>query len=188
VGINESLIALTARSGRAALGHRLELLGYKLNREELDSTYEKFLDLADRKKEVHDYDLLYLVGDLERVQNQTIKLKYLQVMTGTLMPTATVVLKFGGHERMAMADGNGPVDAAITAIKSLINEKVVLTEFLMQAMTKGSNDVGRVHTQVKCGDRLAHGYAAHTDTVRAAIESFIDALRVLNVTEKPAEE
>lgn len=188
VGINESLIALTARSGRAALGHRLELLGYKLMQHELDATYEKFLDLADRKKEVHDYDLLYLVGDLERVQNQSIKLKYLQVMTGTLLPTATVVVKFGNHERMATATGNGPVDAAVTAIKTLINEKIILTEFLMQAMTKGSNDVGRVHTQVKCGDRLAHGYSAHTDTVRAAVESVIDALRVLSVTEKPAED
>ncbi len=188
VGINESQIALTARSGRAALGHRLELLGYKLNQAELDSTYEKFLDLADRKKEVHDYDLLYLVGDLERVQNQSIKLKYLQVTTGTLLPTATVVLKFGNHERMATATGNGPVDAAVTAIKSLINEKIILMEFLIQAMTKGSNDVGRVHTQIKQGDRIAHGYAAHTDTVRAAVESVIDALRVLNVTEKPAED
>jgi 2-isopropylmalate synthase len=184
VGINESQIALTARSGRAALGHRLELLGYRLNQAELDSTYEKFLDLADRKKEIHDYDLLYLVGDLERVQNQTIKLKYLQVTTGTMLPTATVVIKFGANERMATATGNGPVDAAYSAIKSLINEKVILTEFLIQAMTRGSNDVGRVHTQVKCGDRLAHGYSAHTDTVRASVESFIDALRVLNVTEK----
>ncbi len=187
VGINESSIALTARSGRAALAHRLELLGYKLEKEELDATYEKFLDLADRKKEIHDYDLLYLVGDLERIQNQTIKLKFLSVTTGTLQPTATatLVLKFGDRERMATASGNGPLDAAIKAVKSLINETVVLQEFLMQAMTKGSDDVGRVHTQVKCGDNLAHGYSANTDTVRAGVESFLDALRCLGVTEKP---
>ena len=145
VGLNQSVIALTARSGRAALVHRLELLGYNLTQEELDDTYAKFLELADRKKEIHDYDLLYLVGDIDRMKQQSLSLKFLQVTTGTLVPTATVVLKFGDHERMAIATGNGPVDAAVSAIKTLINEKVVLTEFLMQAITKGSNDVGRVH-------------------------------------------
>ncbi len=187
VGINASLIALTARSGRAALGHRLELLGHKLRRSELDDIYKKFLDLADKKKEVHDYDLLYLVGDTVRLKNQSISLKFMQVTTGTLVPTATIVLKFGDHERMATSTGNGPVDAAVSAIKSLINEKVTLTEFLMQAMTRGCNDVGRVHVQVMCGNRVAHGFAAHTDTTRASVEAFLDALRILKVTEKREE-
>ena len=188
VGLNQSVIALTARSGRAALVHRLELLGYNLTQEELDDTYAKFLELADRKKEIHDYDLLYLVGDIDRMKQQSLSLKFLQVTTGTLVPTATVVLKFGDHERMAIATGNGPVDAAVSAIKTLINEKVVLMEFLMQAITKGSNDVGRVHVQVQCGCRTVHGFAAHTDTTRASIEAFLDALRVLNVTERKEKE
>ena len=188
IGLNESVIALTARSGRAALVHRLELIGYNLTQEELDETYAKFLELADRKKEIQDYDLLYLVGDIDRMKQQTVSLKFLQVTTGTLVPTATVVLKFGDHERMAIATGNGPVDAAVSAIKSLINEKVVLMEFLMQAITRGSNDVGRVHVQVRCGNRTVHGFAAHTDTTRASIEAFLDALRVLNVTERKEKE
>ena len=188
IGLNESVIALTARSGRAALVHRLELLGYDLTQEELDDTYGKFLELADKKKEIHDYDLLYLVGDIDRMKQQSVSLKFLQVTTGTLVPTATVVLKFGDHERMASATGNGPVDAAVSAIKTLINEKVVLMEFLMQAITKGSNDVGRVHVQVQCGSRTVHGFAAHTDTTRASIEAFLDALRVLNVTERKEKE
>ena len=78
--------------------------------------------------------------------------------------------------------------AAVSAIKKLINEKVVLAEFLMQAITRGSNDVGRVHVQVECGSRTVHGFAAHTDTTRASIEAFLDALRALNVTEKIEEE
>ena len=159
-----------------------------LTQEELDATYEKFLVLADKKKEIHDYDLIYLVGDIDRMKQQSVALKFLQVTTGTLVPTATVVLKFGDHERMAIATGNGPVDAAVSAIKKLINEKVVLSEFLMQAITRGSNDVGRVHVQVECGSRTVHGFAAHTDTTRASIEAFLDALRALNVTEKREEE
>ena len=188
IGLNESVIALTARSGRAALVHRLELLGYDLTQEELDATYAKFLELADKKKEIHDYDLLYLVGDIDRMKQQSVSLKFLQVTTGTLVPTATVVLKFGDHERMAIATGNGPVDAAVSAIKTLINEKVVLMEFLMQAITRGSNDVGRVQVQAQCASRTVHGFAAHTDTTRASIEAFLDALRVLNVTERKEKE
>ena len=129
-----------------------------------------------------------LVGDIDRMKQQSVSLKFLQVTTGTLVPTATVVLKFGDHERMAIATGNGPVDAAVSAIKTLINEKVVLMEFLMQAITRGSNDVGRVHVQVQCGSRTVHGFAAHTDTTRASIEAFLDALRVLNVTERKEKE
>ena len=188
IGLNESVIALTARSGRAALVHRLELLGYDLTPEELNATYDKFLALADRKKEIHDYDLLYLVGDIDRIRKQSIALKFLQVTTGTLVPTATVVLKFGDHERMSIATGNGPVDAAVSAIKKLVNERVTLSEFLMQAVTRGSDDVGRVHVQVECGERTVHGFAAHTDTTRAAVEAFLDALRVLNVTERKEKE
>ena len=170
------------------LKHRLELLGYDLTPEELNATYDKFLALADRKKEIHDYDLLYLVGDIDRIRKQSIALKFLQVTTGTLVPTATVVLKFGDHERMSIATGNGPVDAAVSAIKKLVNERVTLSEFLMQAVTRGSDDVGRVHVQVECGERTVHGFAAHTDTTRASVEAFLDALRVLNVTERKEKE
>jgi len=187
VGVNDNVIALTARSGRAALNHRLELLGYRLKQAELDMVYEKFLKLADSKKDIRDDDLLWLVGDIQARNNTGLQLKYLQVITGTLVPTATVSLKFGDHERLASATGNGPVDAAVNAIKSMINEPVLISEFLIQAMTKGSNDVGRVHMQAKHKDTIAHGFAANTDVVRAAIEAFVDALRKLNVTEKKAD-
>lgn len=184
VGVDESVIALTARSGRAALGHRFELLGYELTQEELDEVYEKFLKLADSKKDIRDVDLLYLVGDMETLRANHIKLRQLQVMTGMLVPTATVTIRFGENDRMATATGNGPVDAACNAIKSLINETVVISEFLIQSMSKGSNDMGRVHMQVQLNGRTAQGFAAHTDTVRAAVEAFLDALKTLGVTEK----
>ena len=185
IGLNESVIALTARSGRAALVHRLELLGYDLTPEELNATYDKFLELADKKKDVRDDDLLYLVGAAtgEKV-GKRIKLKYLQILTGTLIPTATVIVKIGDSERTATCTGNGPVDAAVKAIKTLINETVQITEFLIQAMNKGSDDVGRVHVQVKCGSMLVHGFSANTDVVKAAVEAFVDGLNLLNVTEK----
>lgn len=185
VGVDESVIALTARSGRAALSYRLGMLGFNLEGKELDEVYEKFLRLADQKKDVRDDDLLYLVGDTAVEKRPSkIKLKYLQILSGTLVPTATVILKMGDNERMATGTGNGPVDAAVTAIKTLINEKVLISEFLIQAMNKGSDDVGRVHVQMRQGERYAHGFSANTDVVRASVEAVIDALNKLNVTEK----
>lgn len=184
VGVDESVIALTARSGRAALSHRLELLGYALEQAELDVIYDKFLEVADKKKDIRDDDLLMLIGDIDGRRESAIKLKYLQIVTGTLVPTATVVLKFGDHERMATKTGNGPIDAAVTAIKSLINEKVYIAEFLIQAMNKGCDDVGRVHMQVRSGKAMVHGFSAHTDVIRASVEAFIDGIKKLNVTEK----
>ena len=106
----------------------------------------------------------------------------MQILTGTLIPTATVILKIGGNERTATCTGNGPVDAAVKAIKTLINETVQITEFLIQAMNKGSDDVG--HVQVRCGQMLVHGFSANTDVVKAAVEAFVDALNLLNATEK----
>lgn len=182
VGLEDSAIVLTARSGRAALKHRLELLGFVLEQDDLDKVYNEFLKLADKKKDIRDEDLLQLAGDTTgRGARSKIKLRRLQVLSGTLIPTAVVVVEIGGEEFTASATGNGPVDAAVTAIKSLIDRKVIIHEFLIQAMTKGSNDVGRVHIQLHQVDtqNMVHGFAANTDVVRAAVEAFIDGLNKL---------
>ena len=185
VGVDESVIALTARSGRAALAHRLRLLGFNLSHEELDEAYTKFLQVADKKKDVRDDDLLVMMNYTDQAKEaRRIKLQYLQILTGTLIPTATVIMRFGDREYTATSTGNGPVDAAVRAIKSLIQDTVQITEFLIQAMNKGSNDIARVHIQMRSGDRHVHGFAAHTDTVRASIEAFVDGLNHLNVQEK----
>jgi len=186
VGLDDNAIMLTARSGRAALKHRLELLGYVLEQEELDKAYEEFLKLADSKKDIRDEDLLQLAGDTTGKGMQSkIKMKRLQVLSGTVIPTAVVVLEIGGTEFTASGTGNGPVDAAVNAIKSLINRKVIIDEFLIQAMTKGSNDVGRVHIQLHQVDtsRVVHGFSAKTDVVLAAVEAFVDGVNKLMSSE-----
>ncbi len=187
VGLTDSAIVLTARSGRAALKHRLELLGFLLQQEELDKVYEEFLKLADSKKDIRDEDLLKLAGRTTgRDSNKRIKLKRLQVSSGTLIPTAVVVVDMGGEEFTATGTGNGPVDAAVNAIKSLIEKEIVIKEFLIQAMNKGSNDMGRVHLQIQQLDNLdvVHGFSANTDVVLASVEAFIDGLNKLTGKEK----
>ncbi len=181
VGINESSIVLTARSGRAALKHRLEVLGFELDKDKLDEVYQNFLKLADKKKDIRDDDVAMLVGDVSQKERR-IKLDYLQVVTGkTLVPMANVRLDIAGEKFDATASGNGPVDAAIKAVKKIIRRKVVLEEFLIQAITRGSDDLGKVHMQVQHEDAVYHGFSANTDIITASVEAFLDAVNKIPV-------
>lgn len=177
VGINESSIVLTARSGRAALNHHLQRLGFTLSQEELDDAYQKFLKLADRKKDINDDDLYVIVGVGKAEQSRTIKLKYLNVVCGrSAIPMATVQLVIDGEVVTATSSGSGPIDAAFNAVRQLVQKKVVLEEFLVQAVTRGSDDVGKVHVQVENKGNVFYGFSANTDIVTASVEAFIDAI------------
>lgn len=176
VGIDENSIVLTARSGRAALKHRLEILGVTLDKESLDVAYEDFLKLADKKKDINDDDVLMLVGK-ERQEHSRIKLEYLQVSSGIgIKPVASVCLNIAGEKFEAASSGNGPVDAALNAIKQILRRTTVVKEFLIQAMTKGSEDVGKVHMQVEYDGAVYYGFGANTDIVAASVEAYIDAI------------
>lgn len=176
VGIRESSIILTARSGRAALNHRLDLLGINLGKEELDEIYHRFLILADKKKEINDEDIKILSGEVFRGEKR-LKLESLQVLCGnSVTPVATVRLRINGEVHTSTAPGNGPIDAAFTAVKHLIHENVHLEEFLIQAITRGSDDIGKVHIQVEHEGKIYYGFSANTDIITASVEAFIDAI------------
>ncbi|HAC20501.1 MAG TPA: 2-isopropylmalate synthase [Porphyromonadaceae bacterium] len=176
VGIDDNAIVLTARSGRAALKHRLHVLGVDVEQENLDQVYEEFLKLADRKKDITDDDVLVLAGK-ERMAKNRIKLDYLQVTSGVgVKSVASVCLDIAGEKFEAAASGNGPVDAAISAVKNIIHRKVTIQEFLIQAINKGSDDVGKVHMQVEHAGQTYYGFSANTDIIAASAEAFIDAI------------
>jgi 2-isopropylmalate synthase len=176
VGIRESSIVLTARSGRAALNHRLELLGFKFSKEELDEIYHRFLLLADKKKEINDEDIRILTGEVFQGE-KTMKLEMLQVTCGkSLLPVATVGVRINGEVHTSTATGNGPIDASFTAVKQLISKTVVLDEFLIQAITKGSDDIGKVHIQIEHEGKIYYGFSANLDIITASVEAFIDAI------------
>jgi 2-isopropylmalate synthase len=177
VGINDSSIVLTARSGHHALQHHLERLGYNLMPDQLDDAYQKFLKLADRKKDISDEDLRVIVGVGQTEAQRRLKLKYLQVVCGkSSIPMATVQLNIDGEICTATASGTGPVDAAFNAIKQLIHRKVTLEEYLVQVITRGSDDIGKVHIQIENRGNIYYGFSANTDVVTASAEAFIDAL------------
>lgn len=176
VGIDENSIVLTARSGRAALKHRLHLLGIELEKDALNKAYDSFLKLADRKKDINDDDILMLVGK-ERTANARIQLDFLQVTAGVgIKSVASIGLDIAGEKFEAAASGNGPVDATINAIRCIIHRKMVVKEFLIQAITKGSDDVGKVHMTVTYNGNSYYGFSANTDIVAASAEAFIDAI------------
>ncbi|MCK9305479.1 MAG: 2-isopropylmalate synthase, partial [Bacteroidales bacterium] len=177
VGVNDSTIALTARSGRAALKHHYSRLQIELSQEEMDEAYDKFLKLADVKKDINDDDLLVIVGVNRSSKSHRIRLKYLQVVCGkSSVPMATVKLVIDGEICTATSSGNGPVDAAFSAVKMLVHRKISLEEFLIQAITKGTDDVGKVHIQIKNKGDVYYGFSANTDIVTAAVEALIDAV------------
>lgn len=175
VGIDTNSILLTARSGRAALKHRLHVLGVELEHDALDKAYEAFLRLADKKKEINDDDILMLAG--EHRKNHRISLEYLQVTSGVgVRSVASIGLNIAGESFEACSSGNGPVDAAISAIMMIIRRKMLVEEFLIQAINRGSNDVGKVHMTVEHDGQHYYGFSANTDIVAASAEAFIDAI------------
>ena len=177
VGINESSIVLTARSGRAALKHRLEKLGYKFDKEHLDHVYEKFLELADKKKDLTDEDLKILAGKEAAEDKRRIHLKRLQVVSGLdSIPVATVTLEMNGETFTATTEGNGPIDASFSAVKQIVKRRAKLEEFLIQAITRGSDDLGKVHVQVENKGVVYYGFSASTDIITASVEAYVDAL------------
>lgn len=176
VGIDKNSIVLTARSGRAALKHRLSVLGVHVEGEQLDHIYEEFLKLADKKKDINDDDVLVLAGK-ERSEQQRIKLDFLQVTSGVgVQSVASIGLLIAGEKFEAASSGNGPVDAAIKALKKIITRNMNLQEFTIQAISEGSDDVGKVHMQVEYDDIVYYGFGANTDIVAASVEAYINAI------------
>ena len=176
VGIDDNAIVLTARSGRAALKHRLHVLGVEMTQEKLDKVYEDFLKLADKKKDITDDDILVLAG-ADRNVNHHIKLEYLQVTSGVgVRSVASLGLNISGEHFEAAATGNGPVDAAIKAVKQIIKRQMTLKEFTIQAISKGSDDVGKVHMQVEYDGQMYYGFGANTDIIAASVEAYIDCI------------
>ena len=135
------------------------------------------MKLADSKKEINDEDLKMLAGVSSRDIKRNLHLDKLQVLCGKgTTPVATVTMVWDEVNHSATAEGNGPVDAAINAVKAILKKKVRIEEFLIQAITRGSDDMGKVHMQVEHKNVVYYGFSASTDIITASVEAFIDAM------------
>jgi 2-isopropylmalate synthase len=179
VGVEDSTIVLTARSGRAALKHHLELLGFSFSKEKLNAVYEDFLVLADQKRDIGKKDLLTLIGEYTG-DTSLISLEKVAFTRGDVVK-GEVTLKIGKNLLNGTSEGNGPVDAVIKSILQLIDLEVYLDEFLIQAMTKGSDDTCKTHMRLIHEGKPYHGFASDTDIVMASAMAFVDALNKIPV-------
>ncbi len=185
VGAGQSQIVLTARSGHAALKHRLEELGYEFDKAELDEVYEAFLNVADKKKEVYDEDLESLVNERDRNANAIYTLEGVQISCGfPLIPTATVTLKDAdGCIHTVCEVGTGPVDAAYKAINKIINVDNDLAEFSMTSVTRGIDALGEVTVRVTAQEgEVFTGRGTDGDIVVSSTKAYLNALNRLLAT------
>ena len=175
VGIPESSIILTARSGKAALRHHLNRLGYHPELEALKGIYERFLLMADGKKHVGDEDLIELMEGQQ--QDSNIEILHVQVVCGQpIHAVATVELQYNGEAIRESATGNGPVNAIIRAINKIINTDIELEEFLVQSMSSGSEDEGKVHVKISHANRQYQGFGIDEDVVMGSVKAYVNAL------------
>jgi 2-isopropylmalate synthase len=190
VGVGGSSIVLTARSGRHALRHRLEQLGYEMGDEEFEPVYEAFLELADKKKEVFDEDLEALVSESERTLHEVYHLEALHVICGDPgIPTATVhLVTEDGEDLIDSSHGTGPVDAVYKAINRMIDVPNDLIEFSVQAVTEGIDALGEVTIRVRSADgRVFTGRGAHSDIIMSSAKAYTNALNRLLLSQKSSE-
>ncbi|MFA5844490.1 MAG: 2-isopropylmalate synthase [Coriobacteriia bacterium] len=188
VGAGGSSIVLTARSGRHALKHRLEELGFELHDDEFERVYASFLELADKKKEIYDEDLEALVGESERTLDEVFHLEQVHFMGGDPgIPTATVELVTrDGEHVIDSSQGTGPVDAVYKAINRVVKVPNDLSEFSVQAVTRGIDALGEVTIRITSEDgRVFTGRGAHSDIIVASAKAYMNALNRLLVSVRP---
>jgi 2-isopropylmalate synthase len=180
VGMPQSQVVLTARTGRHGVRHRLEALGHSVSTEELERIYQRFLVVADKKREVFDDDLIAILHDEIRDQPEVYRLEEFQITTGTkAMPTASVKLREGDQVTEGAACGDGPVDALFGAIASVANISPRLVEYDIRSITSGTEALGEVTVKLAIEERQVIGRGAATDIIEASAKAYIDGLNKL---------
>ncbi|MDA1000129.1 MAG: 2-isopropylmalate synthase [bacterium] len=181
VGRPSNTLVLGKHSGRAGLRKRYEQLGFKMDRDEISAIYLRFIDLADKKKEVYDEDLIMLLQARRASEGDTyFQIEHLQVTTSTgtePASQATITLKEGATARTETGDGNGPVEAAINAINKIVGVNGSLQDFSVQAVTRGRDAMAEVNLVVEFSDGVqVAGHSASIDTVEAGARAYVSAV------------
>ncbi len=180
VGLHESRVVLTARTGRAGLRDRLAKLGFTLSPEELNQAYARFLSIADKKQEVFDEDLMAMVHEELQPASEHCHLEHLHVSGGTSsVPTASVRLKVNGESHEATRTGDGPVDAVYKALSAITHSSVGLLKYEIRSVTSGTEALGEATVHLEQGGFKIVGRGASTDIIEASAKAYVDGLNKL---------
>jgi len=189
VGIPASSLVLGKLSGRHAFRERLAELGYSLSDEDLNHAFIAFKELADKKKEVTDRDIEFVIAQELRTASEAYHLDHVQVSCGDEgIPTASVRLI--GPDGQVLADaalGAGPVDAVYKAINRLVGVSNLLTEFSVKSVTGGIDAIGEVLIRIESDGVTYTGRGGDTDIIVASAKAYMNALNRLLAVKKAAE-
>ena len=183
VGLNRSNLVMGKHSGRAAFKAKLKDLGYELDEAAVEDAFARFKDVADRKKDIFDEDILALVDDTVLRGHAGIRLHSLEVLCGTRHnpPKAELELEIDGEIRQAKATGDGPVDAIFNAIKGLVPHDGRLQLYQVNAVTQGTDAQAEVTVRLEEDGKTAQGQGSDTDTMVASARAYVTALNKLLV-------
>ena len=178
VGVPATNMVLGKHSGRAALADRLSALGFELSDEDLLKVFDAFKDLADRKKDIYDGDLIALVEQAVRGREvKTWEIKQFHTSSGSNeIATATVQARKGDEEFTDAATGDGPVDAVTNALDRICGTNGTLQDYRLRSISQGRDALGEVSMQVKFDDVIVGGKGLSTDIVEASAKAYIDAI------------
>jgi 2-isopropylmalate synthase len=180
VGVSKTSLVMGKHSGRAAFRNKLEELGYSLSDNQFQDAFERFKELADRKKHVYDEDIEALVDQNIAMAHDRIKLVSLHIVAGTRGPQrATMRLQVDDRIVVEEQEGNGPVDATFNAIKALVPHEAVLELYQVHAVTEGTDAQAEVSVRLSADDRSVTSRAADPDTLVASAQAYLGALNKL---------
>lgn len=180
IGLSRSKLVLGKHSGRHALRDRLKDLGVDIGDNAFEDLFTRFKDLADKKKEIYDEDLLSLLDNRSAQPNERVQLVALDVRCGSQSPQeVTLTLLVDGNKKRETIAGNGPVDALFNAIKAIVPHEAKLTLYQVHAVTKGTDAQAEVTVRLDHDGTLYNGYGADVDTMVASAYAYIRALNKL---------
>lgn len=180
VGVSKTSLVMGKHSGRAAFRNKLEELGYSLSDNQFQDAFERFKELADRKKHVYDEDIEALVDQNIAMAHDRIKLVSLHIVAGTRGPQrATMRLQVDDRIVVEEQEGNGPVDATFNVIKALVPHEAVLELYQVHAVTEGTDAQAEVSVRLSADDRSVTSRAADPDTLVASAQAYLGALNKL---------
>ncbi len=177
IGLGGSRMVLGRHTGRHGFVDRCKQLGFKLNQQEIEHAYQRFVEIADKKKEVFDEDIAAIINEEIHVVEHIYELLYLHVASGTgTLPTASVKIKTGDETTQAAACGDGPVDAAYEAIREATGLSPKLENYSIRAVTGGKEALGEATVRISEDGRTFIGRGISTDIIEASAKAYVDAI------------
>jgi len=189
VGLLKSNLVMGKHSGRHAFKDKIKDMGFELGDNAFEEAFARFKDLADKKKDIYDEDIIALVDARTVSKSDPIQFSALKVVCGTVgAQTAELTLVINGKSETAHVEGVGSVDATFKAIKALVPHEAKLKLYQVHGVTQGTDAQAEVTVRLTDGSRIINGHGSDTDTLVASAKAYIDALCRLQSSRKDIED